>query len=399
MRVVQAMGLNPLCGGRMRLGHIVHHAFELCDTHIATRPLVVSAATQLLELLHRPGALLEPPAKMSPCAPLAWRLQHARLTEFKHADARIQVLAIVLVGIVGMAREAHRDYMGTEFAERVIRLAHDGRVPVELQAVLVPPHRSARVVDYDGDTAWNNVDAAEDVHRMRASARHARPVWSAYYQTAFFGLERQDLRHGGHLRWAEPDAVARGGAPPTTHNVSRAAVDARASALGLLPHQYASLPPGARRVVDRVDAAQTAYDAVHCRERFRPLERDHPGFWTPKAGYMMTPMWHKHFPDDALVCLKTLAHSSAGSSPGSTAGAPAPGGSRPACPGRTSPLERPDLGSRTQLSRAARLATCCLRRPRAKKVSAHTGGKKRVNATQASDGGTAHKRMRMRNSV
>ena len=138
MRVVQAMGLNPLCGGRMRLGHIVHHAFELCDTHIATRPLVVSAATQLLELLHRPGALLEPPAKMSPCAPLAWRLQHARLTEFKHADARIQVLAVVLVGIVGMAREAHRDYMGTEFAERVIRLAHDGRVLTELQAVLVP---------------------------------------------------------------------------------------------------------------------------------------------------------------------------------------------------------------------------------------------------------------------
>ena len=166
MRVVQAMGLNPLCGGRMRLGHIVHHAFELCDTHIATRPLVVSAATQLLELLHRPGALLEPPAKMSPCAPLAWRLQHARLTEFKHADARIQVLAVVLVGIVGMAREAPR--LWAPSLPSASPAGARRRVPAELQAVLVLPHWSA---------AWsttrrhgvNNVDA-EDVHRRRAGA-------------------------------------------------------------------------------------------------------------------------------------------------------------------------------------------------------------------------------------
>ena len=48
-RFVAAMGLNPLCAQRMRFGHIVHHAFQLCDTHIATRPVVVSAAAQLLE--------------------------------------------------------------------------------------------------------------------------------------------------------------------------------------------------------------------------------------------------------------------------------------------------------------------------------------------------------------
>ena len=390
-RFAAAMGLNPRCAERMRLGHIVHHAFELCDTHIATRPAVVSAATQLLRLLHRPGALLEPPAKMSPCAPLAWRLQHARLLELKQADARIQVLAVVLVGVVGMAREADLDYMGTEFARRVLGRAHGGRVPTELAPVLVPPHRSARVVAYDGDTAWNNGDVAQDVHRMKDSARHARPVWSAYYQTAFFGLERQDLRHGGHLRWAEPDAVARGGAPPQAHDVCRATVDARASALGLLPHQYASLAPGARGCVDSAETAHAAYGAVHCRERFRPLDRDHPGFWAPRAGHLMTPMWHEHFPDDELVCLRTPARSG----PGSSAAVLAPGGSRPACPGRTSPSAPPDLCSRTQLGRAARLATCCLRRQRAKTGSG--GGKKRAKPAKASDHIGGHKRLR--NSV
>lgn len=368
-RFVNAMGLNPLCADRMRLGHIVHHAFEMCDTHIATRPVIVSAATQLLRLLHRPNALLEPPAKVSPCAPLAWRMQHARLLELKRADARIQVLAVVLVGVVGMAREPVCDYMGVEFAARVLSVAHGGGVPAELRQVMVTARRSARVVAYDGDLALNDGTSLDDNDRMVSSAQHARPVWSSYFQTAFYGLERQDLRHGGHLRWAEPDAVARGGAPPDGYGRMQAKKAARADRLGLLQHQFASLPAHSRDCLGSADAAQDAYNAVHCRERFRPLQHDHPGFWTPRPGYMMTPLWHGHFPDETLMGLKTRALVATADVSDSIAAEPAQGDSRPACPGRTCPSARLGLDLRTQSARAVRLATCCLRRPRAQKGS------------------------------
>lgn len=373
-RFVHAMGLNPLCGSRMRLGHVVHHAFELCDTHMATRPLVVSAAAQLLGLLHRPNALLESPSQVSPCAPLAWRLQHARLVELKKADARIQVLAVVLVGIVGMARESDGDYVGVEFAERILQVAHGGTVPPELRSVLRPPQESARVLAYDRDVYWHHGDAVDDNDRMLTSARHARPVWSSYFQTAFHGLERQDLQHGGHLRWAEPDAVARGGAPPDAYKQAQAQKAALAGQLGLLAHQFAALETDARDACNSPKAAQRAYDAVHCRERFRPLPHDHPGFWTPRAGYMMTPMWHDHFPDEALLGFRTRARDCCGAMAtaaawDSSAAGLAPGDSRPACPRRTCPSERPGRGTRTQSARAVRFATCCLRRPRAQKGS------------------------------
>jgi len=324
-----------------------------------------------------------------------WRLQHARLVEFKRVDARIQVLAVVLVGVVGMAREPDRDYMGIDFAIRVMELAHRGRVPAELEAVLVAPHRSARVIAYDRDTSWCNGDAVQDGGSMLASARHARPVWSAYYQTAFFGLERQDLRHGGHLRWAEPDAVARGGAPPESHAGAVAARAARAASLGLFVNEFESLPGDVRQGVAPGNA-NAAYDAVHCRERFRALAHDHPGFWTPRAGYLMTPMWHSHFPDDALVGFRTPARDDLVTTPtDSSAAGPAPGGSRPACPGRTSPSARPDPGSRTQSGRAARLATCCLRRRRAKTGSE----KKKKRAHGIHHGCQRGQSKRLRNSA
>ena len=45
--------------------------------------------------------------------------------ELKKADARIQVLAVVLVGIVGMAREPVSDYHGIEFAIAVLAAAQE----------------------------------------------------------------------------------------------------------------------------------------------------------------------------------------------------------------------------------------------------------------------------------
>ena len=99
--LVRAMGLNPLCVARMRLNALVHAAFELCNTHISARPLIVSAVTQLLRLLHKPGTLIEPPQRFSPRAPLQWLAHHKRLIEFKKADARVQVLALLLVAVVG----------------------------------------------------------------------------------------------------------------------------------------------------------------------------------------------------------------------------------------------------------------------------------------------------------
>ena len=382
-RFVAAMGLNPLCAGRMRLGHIVHRAFVMCDTHIAARPVIVSASTALLELLHRPGALLEPPARFSPRAPHQWQLQHRRLVELKKADARIQVLAVVLVGIVGMAREPVNDYHGIEFAISVLAAAQENRrLPCDLRAAMMLPHRAPHVLKYDRDDTWHGADALEDHRKMLAAAQHPRPVWSSYYQTAVLGLERQGLQHGGHLRWAEPDAVARGGAPPDDHQQAVAQRAARAASLGLETSEYESLASDARLLVAPGNA-NAAYDAVHCRERFRRLEHDHPGFWAPRQGYMMTPMWHEHFPDAQLRmpapawALPHRTHPWSQSRRSSAAG-PAPGGSRPACPGRTSSSEPPGRGwLRRSDPGARRLGLCCLQRRREQKAS-----EKRVQASQ-----------------
>tara|TARA_B100000424_G_scaffold263933_1_gene251753 strand:- start:221 stop:1444 length:1224 start_codon:yes stop_codon:yes gene_type:complete len=382
-RFVAALGLNPLCAGRMRLGHVVHHAFVMCDTHIGARPVIVSAAIALLELVHRPGALLEPPARFSPRAPHQWQLQHRRLVEFKKADARIQVLAVVLVGIVGMAREPVSDYHGIKFAIAVLaRAQEDGRLPCELRAVMMLPHRASHVLGYDRDDAWYGGDALQDHQKMLAAARHPRPVWSAYYQTAALGLERQGLQHGGHLRWAEPDAVARGGAPPNEHLQAVAQRAARAASLGLTASEYESLDGESRLLVAPCNA-NAAYDAVHCRERFRRLDHDHPGFWSPRQGYMMTPMWHEHFPDAQLRMpapawsLPPRTHPW-GQSRNSSAAGPAPGGSQPACPGRTSSSEPPGRGWLRQSDPGARRrGLCCLQRRREQKAS-----EKRVQASQ-----------------
>ena len=383
--LVRALGLNPLCVARMRLSALVHTAFELCNTHISARPLIVSAVTQLLRLLHAPGTLIEPPQRFSPRAPLQWLAHHKRLIEFKKADARVQVLALLLVAIVAMAREPAQDYMGLEFATKVLTKAQDNqRMPIELRCVMQPAHVARNVVKYDRDCEWRRDDAVQDHAHFLETARHARPVWSAYYQTAFFGLERQDVCLGGHLRWAEPDAVRRGGAAPDEHSDCVAHRAAQAARLGLMVCEYESLPWHLRNASVSPGEAQTAYDRLHCRERFQRLPHDHPGFWTPRSGYHLSPMWHKHFPMEAEF--KTCVPSApppvppvalvppAAARRHNSGAAPAPGGSRFACLVRTFSSRRPRPGKPPQSDRPAQgerrtLSLCCSRRRRAQTVS------------------------------
>lgn len=375
---VRAMGINPLCAERLRLNQLVHAAFQLCDTHLGARPFIVSAVGQLLRLLHQPDALLEHPRRFSPRAPLQWVNEHKRLIELKKADARIQVLAVLLVAIVAMAREPSKDYMGVEFATQVLKAAQANySLPCELRSVMLPPSRAHHIVKYDADHDWYNNDAIQDHDKLVCSTRHARMVWSSYYQTAVFGLERQCMSLGGHLRWAEPDAVLRGGAPPPIHDAAVAAKAAQAARVGLMVCEFESLPRHLRGAEVSPQEAQNAYGKLHCRERFLRLAHDHTGFWTPRSGFCLSPMWHAHFPmDDAL---RTAARSApttqqpASAACNSTAAALAPTGSRLACLVRTfsSALRRPGKPpqSNPEAPGASRQRRCCSRRQRAQKES------------------------------
>ena len=409
--LVRAMALNPLCATRMRLDALVHVAFDLCNTHMSARPVIVSAVTQLLGLLHAPGALVEPPRRFSPRAPLQWLAQHKRLIELKKADARVQVLAVLLVAIVAMAREPADDYMGSQFAARVLSLAqHNKRLPIELRCVMNPPHLANNVLKYDRDNEWHRDDALQDNANFASSVRHARPVWSAYYQTAFFGLERQSLQHGGHLRWAEPDAVQRGGAAPIQHDQRVTKRAAQAARVGLMLCEYESLPWHLRNPSVSPGAAQSAYDQLHCRERFQRLTHDHPGFWTPRSGYHLSPMWHNHFPlqDDFKTCVPPTPTPTPTPTPpppkilqpqaqGRNSDAePAPGGSRLACLVRTfssarQRLHKPPQSDRAEQDQRRPLSLCCSRRRRAQTVSAQNNNDADHQETECQ---RAHKRCR-----